>query len=82
MMKFSDMIDSGYFMYMAEREGMDSLVSTREAKINAIINDCQKCINAGENPINYINDIINRHGLTYEGLTDDECKRISSLRRY
>ena len=34
-----DAVDSGYFCYMAEAEGLDNLVDTREAKINAIIND-------------------------------------------
>lgn len=28
-----------YFLYMAEAEGVDSIVSTRTAKINAIIKD-------------------------------------------
>ena len=41
MMKFKDMVDSGYFMYMAEAEGHDKLVNTRTAKINAVIKDLQ-----------------------------------------
>lgn len=35
-MGFSDMVNSGYFMYMAEAEGLDYLVNTRDAKLNAI----------------------------------------------
>ena len=35
-MKLSDMVNSGYFMYMAEAEGLDYLVDTRDAKLNAI----------------------------------------------
>lgn len=35
-MGFSDMVNSGYFMYMAEAEGLDYLVGTRQAKLNAI----------------------------------------------
>lgn len=35
-MGFSDMVNSGYFMYMAEAEGLDYLVGTRDAKLNAI----------------------------------------------
>ena len=36
---FSDAVTSGFFMYMAEAEGFDNLVNTREAKLNAIIKD-------------------------------------------
>lgn len=36
---FTDAVNSGYFMYMAEAEGKDNLVNTRAAKINAVIND-------------------------------------------
>ena len=38
----SDSVKSGFFMYMAETEGMDNLVNTRQAKINAIIKDLQE----------------------------------------
>ena len=35
-MKFNDMVKLGYFLHMAEAEGMDSLVDTRTAKLNAV----------------------------------------------
>ena len=31
----NDAIKSGYFCYMAEAEGLDYLVNTRDAKLNA-----------------------------------------------
>ena len=78
-MKFSDMVDSGYFMYMAEAEGYDDLVNTKEAKINAVIKECAALVREGINPTNEINDILYRHNLTIDMLTDEECARISRL---
>lgn len=78
-MKFSDMVDSGYFMYMAEAEGYDNLVNTKEAKINAVIKECAALVREGINPTNEINDILHRHNLTIDMLTDEECARISRL---
>ena len=54
-----------YFLYMAEAEGVDNIVSTRTAKINAVIKDF---INAAENGYD-INkseiqdDIFDKHNL-------------------
>ena len=81
MTKFSDMIDSGYFMYMAETEGLDSVVNTREAKINAVIKECAALVREGINPTNEIDDILYRHDLTIDMLTDEECDKISRLGR-
>ena len=36
MINFNEAIKSGYFMYMAEAEGFDNLVNTRQAKLNAV----------------------------------------------
>lgn len=63
-MKFSNMIDSGYFMYMAEASGMDNLVNTREAKINAVIKDLkqydyQTLATAPDTILNYVCDCHN-----------------------
>ena len=39
---FSNAVKSGYFMYMAEAEGLDNLVSTRQAKLNAVVKDARR----------------------------------------
>ena len=81
MMKFSDMVEPGYFMYMAEAEGYDDLVNTREAKINAVIKDLQYVVSCGENPYNHLDRILFNHNLCEEMLSDDECRRISNCVR-
>lgn len=73
---FSDMVKSGYFMYMAEAEGT-SLVSTRTAKINAIIKDFKSLVRNGKNPNNYINSVLAKHGLSEDELTDREVRKIN-----
>ena len=74
---FNDMINSGYFMYMAEKEGHDSLISTRTAKINAAIKDFKYIVNSGENPNDYIDSVLEKHGLTENMLTDNEVYKIN-----
>ena len=81
MMKFKDMVDSGYFMYMAEQSGMDNLVNTRTAKVNAVIKDLQYAVSCGEDPYNHIDRILFDHDLCEEMLTDEECARISECVR-
>ena len=81
MMKFKDMVDSGYFMYMAEAEGHDKLVNTRTAKVNAVIKDLQYVVSCGENPYNHLDRILFNHDLCEEMLTDEECRRISNCVR-
>jgi len=73
---FNDMVKSGYFMYMAEAEGLDGLVNSRSAKINASIKDFKYIVNQGGNPNDYIQEVLARHGLTESELTDRECERI------
>ena len=80
-MKFKDMVDSGYFMYMAEAEGHDELVNTRTAKINAVIKDLQYVVSCGENPYNHLDRILFSHNLCEEMLSDEECQRISNCVR-
>ena len=46
---FNDAVKSGFFMYMAEAEGQDDLVNTRQAKINAVIRDADKSYTAALN---------------------------------
>ena len=76
---FKNMVDSGYFMFMAEAEGFDNLVNTRTAKVNAIIKDFKYIISSGENPNDYIDDVFNRHNLTIEELTETEVEKINNL---
>ena len=76
---FKNMVDSGYFMFMAEKEGFDNLVNTRTAKVNAIIKDFKYIISSGENPNDYIDDVFNRHNLTIEELTETEVEKINNL---
>lgn len=80
-MKFKDMVDSGYFMYMAEAEGHDELVNTRTAKINAVIKDLKYVVSCGENPYNHLDRILFSHNLCEEMLSDEECQRISNCVR-
>ena len=46
---FNDAVKSGFFMYMAEAEGQDDLVNTRQAKINAVIRDADESYAAALN---------------------------------
>lgn len=43
------MFDINYFLYMSEAEGLDTIVSTRTAKLNAIINDFISLVRKGVN---------------------------------
>ena len=71
-------INSGYFCYMAEAEGMDYLVNTREAKVNAIINDLKAT------PRNELSTAPNaclmgaaaNHGIDWEDLSFSEIRKI------
>lgn len=79
---FKEMVDSGYFMYMAEAEGYPDLVNTRTAKINAIIKDFKYIISIVDNPNDYKKQIFAKYGLTEDMLTDAECQRImNEIRR-
>lgn len=74
---FGEMVKSGYFMYMAEASGMDNLVSTRTAKINAVIKDFKSLVSRGVNPNDYIEEVLARHGLTEDMLTEKEIGKIN-----
>ena len=76
---FKDMVNSGYFMYMAEKEGFDNLVNTRTASINAIIKDFKYIISSGKNPNDYIDEVFNRHNLTIDSLSPEELEKINNL---
>lgn len=73
---FSDAVNSGFFMYMAEAEGKDNLVNTREAKVNAIINDL-RYMDRSElrgNPDYFLRKACRAHNL--EDITQKEIAKI------
>lgn len=76
---FNRMVNSGYFMYMAEQEGLDELISTRTAKINAIIKDFKSLIDRGLNPNEYIYEVLTSHGLNENLLTETEIEKINRV---
>ena len=71
---FTDAVDSGFFCYMAEAEGLDNLVSTREARINAVIKDARAQVR--RNILSSVDlwDICSKHNL--DSLTTNEMTRI------
>lgn len=75
-MLFNDMVNTGYFMYMAEAEGHDNLVNTRTAKVNAVIKDLKDIKGKVYDPNPYIPEVLAKHGLTEDMLTDAECNKI------
>lgn len=75
---FKDMVDSGYFMYMAESCGYDNLVNTKTARINAAIKDFQKLYRNGYNPNEYVHEVLSAHNLSEDLLTEKEIRRINS----
>lgn len=55
-----------YFMYMAEAEGVDSMVNTRTARINAIGRELREAGYAGQAvPRDVFVDVCRKHGITY-----------------
>lgn len=66
------------YLFMAEANGMDNLVTTRTARINAVINDLKEYIKQGKD----INDtvlqenICSQHGLSLNDLTQKEIRYI------
>ena len=75
---FKEMVDSGYFMYMAEAEGFDNLVNTKTARINAAIKDFQKLYRDGYDPNEYVHEVLSAHNLSEDLLTEKEIRRINS----
>lgn len=75
-MNFNSMVKSGYFMYMAETEGLTNIVNTRTAKINAAIKDFKYIVNQGEDPNDYIDKVLEKYGLSERSLSPAECRRI------
>lgn len=75
-MNFNNMVENGYFMYMAEAEGLTNIVNTRTAKINAAIQDFKYIVKQGEDPNDYIDEVLERYELSERSLSPAECRRI------
>ena len=71
------MINSGYFGYITEAEGVTSLNSSRTTKINLIIKDFKSLVRRGYNPNNYIHEVLAKYGLNENLRTDAEIRKIN-----
>lgn len=74
---FGKMVNSGYFMYMAEAAGRDDLISTRTARINAAIKDFKHLVNNNIQIDDYtIAKVLANHGLTEDSLSEAEKRKM------
>ena len=76
-MNLNEMINSGYFGYMTEAEGITSINSSRATKINAIIKDFKYLVRQGKDPNNYIDSVLSKYGLDQCSLTSKEINKIN-----
>ena len=74
---FNKMINTGYFGYITEKEGIISINSSRATKVNAIIKDFKYLVRQGKNPNDYITSTLAKYGFKEEDLTYSEIKRIN-----
>jgi len=67
-----------YFLYMMEKEGMDNYVTTREAKINAVVRDLKYILthNPNADVNDYFPSVCRKHKL--ENVTAEEARRMSA----
>ena len=76
-MNLNEMINSGYFGYMTEAEGITSINSSRATKINAIIKDFKYLVRQGKDPNNYTDSVLSKYGLDQCSLTSKEINKIN-----
>lgn len=76
-MIFDEMVNSGFFGYITEAEGITSINSSRATKINAIIKDFKYLVRQGEDPNNYIDSVLSKYGLDQCSLTTKEINKIN-----
>jgi len=70
------MFNTPYGLYMMETEGLDNMVTTKEAKINASIKDFVTLARRGKD-INEIQEVVfSRHGLSLNNLSTKDKARI------
>lgn len=79
MIPFREMVDTGYFGYMSEKEGVTSINSSRTTVINSIIKDFKSLVAKGYNPNDYISEVLHKYGLNENLLTEAEIRRINNL---
>ena len=72
-MNLSQMVKSGYIPYMMETEGYDNFITTKEARINAVIKE----IKATEDANYLLKEILEKHNLSINKLTNEELYRIT-----
>ena len=73
-------LNSPYFLYMAEADGITSIVQTRTAKINAAVKDFKKSLRNGYNidDPDIQNKILSKYDLSVDDLTNSERRYIIS----
>ena len=76
-MFLDEMINSGYFGYISEAEGITSINSSRSTKINAIIKDFKYLVRQGKDPNDYIDSVLSKYGLSQCSLTTKEIDKIN-----
>lgn len=76
-MIFDEMVNSGFFGYITEAEGITLINSSRATKINAIIKDFKYLVRQGEDPNNYIDSVLSKYGLDQCSLTTKEINKIN-----
>lgn len=76
-MFFDEMVNSGYFGYITEAEGITSINSSRTTKINAIIKDFKSLVRQGKDPNDYIDSVLENYGLSQCSLTSKEIDKIN-----
>lgn len=77
MMTFQDMIDSGFFGYISEQEGVTTINSSRATKINAIIKDFKNITEQGYDPNDYIEEVLAEYDLSEDDLSEAEIHKIN-----
>ena len=70
---FTDAVKSGFFCYMAEAEGLDYLVNTRIAKLNAVKKELRK-------PGITLEEACLNHGIT--SISEDELYELTGDYNY
>ena len=67
----------GYWLYMNEAEGYDSMVSTRLAKINAIGRELREAGYAGQTVPSYVfTELCRKHGIPAHEITQKDISYI------
>lgn len=70
------MFNTPYGLYMMEATGMDKMVTTKEARINASINDFVALAREGYDINDIQEDVLNKHNLSLQELTSRDKARI------